>query len=145
MKKTASVSILIAMMLAGMVWASGEIIVNYTIKITKSPLNVQQTANQTIDLAIGKPNIAGLSMSVPTTAAGTAVPLGAVSTNGWAWFQNTDATNFVEVGIQEGGLFFPLARLNATESFVMRMAQGVSPYARANSAAVVMAYFISDN
>jgi hypothetical protein len=74
--------------------------------------------------------------SIPTTAAGTALVIAAgVSTVGWAYFRNTDATNYVEIGVQVAGTFYPVIKLKATEFGCCRLAVSTL-YARANTAAV---------
>ncbi len=83
--------------------------------------------------------------SVPTTAAGVALSLGNISTLGVSYFQNLDSANFVEVGINSANTFFPFMRLNATESYITRLAQGIIPFARANAGTVKMYYRILEN
>lgn len=88
---------------------------------------------------------AGGSQSIPTTAAGTAVSVGSVSTLGYAYFRNVDTTNFVEIGVQVGGTFYPLMRLNAGEAAITRLSQSTTVYARANNLAVNLQYYILSN
>lgn len=89
--------------------------------------------------------------NIPTTAAGTALVFGAgVTTLGWAYFINQDVTNYVEVGIQTGGTFFPLVRLNGgatgkKEGAIFRLAQGITVYARANGSAVDLEFGVLNN
>ena len=86
---------------------------------------------------------ARLIQNIPTTAGGTALAIPAtVATLGYAWFINLDPTNYVKIGIQTGGTFFPLIRLkgNATaskrEAAFLRLEPGVTVYALANAGAV---------
>ncbi len=83
--------------------------------------------------------------TVPTTAAGVALSLGNISTLGVSYFQNLDATNYLEIGINSANTFFPVLRLNATESYPFRFAQGITPYARANTATCKLYYKILEN
>ena len=73
---------------------------------------------------------------VGTAAGGEAVLLGDITTAGCFIARNLDSTNYVELGIQNGGTFYPLLRLNAGEAMVARFAQSITPYARANTANV---------
>lgn len=84
-------------------------------------------------------------MSVPTTSAGTAISLAKLSASGAGWLVNTDATNYVEIGVQVSGTFYPLLRLDPGEGFPIRLAQGISPYARSHTAACVLEYAVADN
>ena len=98
--------------------------------------------------AIKSINIAGKNYSFgtksfPTTAGGTAIPLGGVSTpGGWAIFQNLDATNYAQVLSAVNGTVF--ARLTPTDPpIVLRLDDGVTaPAILANTAAVICAYLI---
>lgn len=87
----------------------------------------------------------GSIMSVPTTAAGTAVPLGSLTggTLGWAIFRNTDATNFVEIGIQTGGVFYSFGKLLAGEFALIPLSVANAPYTRADTAAVNLEFWIA--
>lgn len=124
---------------------ANEITSNFSLSVNKGSFTFSRSLSKQITISASSPNVAGGTQSIATTAAGEAVGLGDVATNGIAYFVNLDATNYVEIGIQNGGTFYPLIRLNAGEGGVMRLAQGVAPYARANTSAVVMEYHIFDN
>ncbi len=83
--------------------------------------------------------------TIPTTAAGTALSTGSISTLGIVHFHNLDSTNFVEVGTNSANTFFPFGRLNAGEEFPFRFAQGIVPFARANTASVKLYYRLLEN
>lgn len=72
--------------------------------------------------------------SIPTTAAGTAIDLASISSSGWAIFENLDSTNYVELGVQVGGTFYPLVRLLAGEKVAFRLSSAATLYARSNTA-----------
>lgn len=83
----------------------------------------------------------GKTVSIPTTAAGTAITIdAAVASKGFAYFENLDATNFVEVGVQVSSTFYPLIRLNAGEYAAVRLSTGVNLFARADTANVRLSY-----
>jgi len=122
---------------------ANEITVSITFKAVKGYLNIQNAVSSSWTLNAAAPNSAGGTQLIGTT--GDAIALGNVATNGWAFFQNCDATHFVEIGYWDGAAFNPVFRLNAGEAGVFRIAQGAAPYARANTAAVVLKKEIIDN
>lgn len=81
---------------------------------------------------------------VATTSAGVALDLGSVSNSGWALFENLDSTNYVEVGVQVSGTFYPFLRLLAGERAVCRVSQAATLYARANTSAVKLDFTIME-
>lgn len=85
-----------------------------------------------------------------TTAAGGVQDIGTsaealtvtdVSTAGWAYFRNTDTTNFVEIGTGTAGSFVAFAKLKAGEACVLRLGTN-APTARANTAAIKLQFQI---
>lgn len=88
-------------------------------------------------------------VSTITQAVGTThealTPASDLATNGWAIFTNNDATNYVEIGRDVAATFYPMARLNAGESACFRLAQGVTLYARANTASVDLEWALLHN
>lgn len=78
-------------------------------------------------------------------AAHEALALTDITTNGWAYFRNRDAAHFVQIGVDVTGTFYPLVRLNAGESCMFRLSQGITPYAKADTAAVVLSRDILDD
>lgn len=122
-----------------------EITINSRIQVTKGGISLSQRASF-------KPTMSGSAYSanvqtVPTTAAGTALVIAAgVSTLGWAWFKNLDAANYIEIGTQSGGTtFLPFARLNAGEACLLRLAQGITVFAKANTASVNLEHYVVAN
>jgi len=78
-------------------------------------------------------------------AAHEALALTDLTTLGVAYFRNRSATNFVQIGVEVAATFYPLVRLNPGEAWMFRFAQGITPYAQANTAAVVLQREILDN
>ena len=68
-----------------------------------------------------------------------------ITTLGVASFRNRDATNFVEIGVDVAATFYPLVRLNANESWIFRLSQGITLYAQADTAAVILDRDILDD
>lgn len=71
-----------------------------------------------------------------------ALVLGDVASCGAAYFVNTDATNYVDVGVDVSGTFYGLIRLMPGDfAFAPRLATN-APYAKANTASVSLDYTI---
>lgn len=75
-------------------------------------------------------------------SADTAIPMGGVSTPGYCFFKNLDATNYIKILTASGGT--EIIRLKAGESAgPLRLAPGLTaPYARADTAACRMQYMV---
>jgi hypothetical protein len=58
-----------------------------------------------------------------------------VGTEGWTYFKNLDATNYVEVGVEVAAAFYPLIKLKPGEAALCRLAVG-TVFARANTSSV---------
>ena len=81
--------------------------------------------------------------AVPTTAAGTALDLASISTQGFSHFVNLDATNYIELGTQTGGTFYPFVKLKAGEACVLPLGTS-APFARANTASVNLDFVVCE-
>jgi hypothetical protein len=77
-------------------------------------------------------------------AAHEALVLTGLTTLGVAYFRNRAPANFVQIGVDVDGTFYPLVRLNAGEGWAFRLAQGITPYAKADTGAVVLQREILD-
>lgn len=123
---------------------ANEITLRWNMSVEKGNLDRRKAPDtQSITLNAASPAVAGGVQNIGTTY--EAITLGDISTNGVSWFKNLDATNYVEIGVEVAATFYPLVRLNAGESYPFRLAQGVTPYARANTAAVLLEKEIFDN
>jgi hypothetical protein len=89
----------------------------------------QQTKTKSIDqAAIGGPTPGAIS--VGTSEESTAFP--ELTTEGWLYLQNNDATNYVQWGFSTGVYG---GRLKAGESALFRMEPSLTLYLKANTAA----------
>jgi hypothetical protein len=91
-------------------------------------------------------NVAGTtyiesSILVPTSA--TVVPLGAVTNPHWAFFQNMDPTNYLQLQNGVSGAVF--LRLKPGEFAIVPLDTGCVPYAIASTASCLMNYLIVSN
>ncbi len=78
------------------------------------------------------------TISVPTSA--TAIPLAGVTAPHWAWFKNLDPTNYVQLMNGASGAVF--GRLYPGEACPFPLDNGSTPYAIANTGAVLLEYLI---
>lgn len=124
---------------------ANEITTTFSLSCTKGSLTFSRSFTKQITMSASAPNVAGGTQAIATTSAGEAISLGDIATNGVAYFVNLDSSNYIELGINQGGTFYPLVRLNAGEGTIMRLSQGVTPYARANTASAILEYHIFDN
>jgi hypothetical protein len=78
-------------------------------------------------------------------AAHEALTVTDITTLGVCAFWNRDATNFVQIGVDVGATFYPVVRVNPGEVWPFRMAQGITPYAKADTGNVVLQRLIMDD
>lgn len=89
-------------------------------------------------------NVVNSTMNVPTTAGGTAIPLGSVGTLGWSYFKNIDATNYVDIMTATSGTAY--VRLLPHEFAMFRFTPAITaPAALAHTSSVLMQYMIIEN
>lgn len=84
-------------------------------------------------------------LSIPTTAGGTVIATTGLTTPGYCYVKNLDATNYVELGPTSGGAIIPFGKLKAGEQCLVRLAAGISLRALANTAAVKILIVIYDD
>lgn len=114
---------------------ANEISITANLTATKGTSKVSRSATFSANWSVARKD--SLTQVIGTTA--EALSIGAdIATNGWVHATNNDASNYVEIGRDNAGTFMPLIRLNAGESTVFRLAQGITPWARANTASVDM-------
>ena len=99
-------------------------------------------SRQAIQFTVAGTNYIQESMTVPTTAGGTAIPLGSVGTPGFYFIKNNDATNFVTILSGVGGT--ALLKLKAGEFTVGRFSVA-TPAALANTLSVQIEYLIVED
>jgi hypothetical protein len=66
-----------------------------------------------------------------------------IGTAGWAWFQNMDATNFVQIGLDVSAAFVPFAKLLPGEATAIRLSTDAI-YAKADTGAVKLYFLITE-
>ena len=114
--------------------------VNAAIGVASASLGINSPGKFTISGSKFVENI----FSVPTTAGGTALPIGSVGTLGWALLKNLDTVNFVSILNAVSGT--KLLRLNPGEVALFRFDQSVTaPAAIADTAAVLLQYMMLAN
>lgn len=119
---------------------ASEITVQVSLKATKGNFILPKFGGTAF-----QPTMTGTNSTGGTQAIGTAthetLPVTDVGAAGWAYFKNTDATNFVQIGTDNAGTFIPFLKLLATEEVVCRLATA-APYAKADTASVDLQFQI---
>ena len=98
-----------------------------------------------IDLSIDQENdgMAGGIQNVGFEAH-EALDMGDISTAGICFMRNMDDTNYVEIGVDVSGVFYPFIKLKAGEPWQGRLGTN-APYAKANTAAVELEYWVLED
>lgn len=119
---------------------ASEITVQVSLKATKTNLVVPKFGGTAF-----QPTMTGTNVTAGCQAIGFAahetIPVTDVGTPGWAYFKNTDATNFVQIGTDVAAAFVPFVKLLANEECVLRLGT-TAPYAKADTASVDLQYVI---
>ena len=98
---------------------ANEAVVRTSLQIKDGTLFYQSQPTAFVaDVSTGLGPTPGL-VTVPVT--GVSVSLAALTTPGFAFIQNLDATNFIMVGVYDGTSFFPLLELLPGECYVVRL------------------------
>lgn len=118
----------------------------FSYTIAKGSMSYAKTfPSQQFDMS-GTDYSAGVQ-SIPTTAGGTAVAVAAaVGTYGYAHFTNLDSSNYVDLGVQVSGTFYPFMRVmpgKTSPPILLSMAAGAL-YALAHTAAVELEVFVNE-
>ena len=127
---------------------ANEITLNIQLRLQNpagTSTGLQQTITQNRSLTQSVAGVAGDTVTVPTTAAGTSYTLSTLATVGYAYLQNLDATNYVQFGTIQGGVFYPVGRLLAGEIACLRLDSGNTFAMRANTASVQVYYCVLNN
>lgn len=117
---------------------ANEISATLTLTANKGTNNIFSfSRSRTFNATLNTSRKADAVQNIGTTAEALSIHAD-LTTLGWAHFTNHDTTNYVEIGRDVTGTFYPLVRLNAGESAMFRLSQGIaaSLFARANTAAV---------
>jgi hypothetical protein len=119
--------------------------ISFSAKLTVTSGNLSETSggvSDTFDLADTSPAATG-GIAAIGFAAHEALAMGDVSTAGWAYFKNLDATNFVTIGVDVSSTFYPFLKLKAGEYCICPLGTS-APYAKADTAAVQLQFRIYD-
>lgn len=119
---------------------ANEIQANFVMKVSKGGVTyINEASAKTLTLAAAAPSVSRYTVTATTAAQGVALDLGDVAVNGICWLENTDATNYCDVGVRDGGgTFIPLIRLLPGEAWPIRVTPGAAPYAKAHTASVIL-------
>lgn len=120
---------------------ANEISLSGRITVTKGDFTYSRSFSDAIDMTGGEVSSGIASVS---NSAHEAIPVTDIGTAGVAFFRNLDATNYVEIGIDDGGSFVAMLKLKAGECALVRLGTN-APYAKANTAAVRLEYAIVED
>lgn len=123
---------------------ANEINVSLSLSASKGSIEVTRRSGNLLRDMSGDAYGANVQ-SIPTTAGGTALAtFAAVGTPGLTWFRNLDSTNYVDIGVEDSGTFYPFVKLKAGDCALLRLGTA-APYARANTSAVLLEYIILED
>lgn len=120
---------------------ANEITSQVTLQVNKNGSNTTRASSKQSTMS-GNP-VAHAVKSVGF-AAHEAVTLGSVTSCGWSFLKNLDATNFVTIGIDVAATFYPVLKLKPGEAAVFRFGTN-APYAKADTAAVLLESWINQD
>jgi len=95
-----------------------------------------------------KINQAAIGASSGVVSVGTSeedLAVGDVTTLGWVALRNLDSTNYVTYGPKSGSDMVAFGRINAGETALLRLAQGITVRWAANTAAVKVQVLLLQN
>lgn len=121
---------------------SNEITLTIGLNILKSSLkyNVPTASKQ---ITMTGTHAYSNSQDIGTTE--EALELGTnLGTLGIGYFTNTDATNFVTIGVKPAATYYPLLKLKAGESGLFRF-DNVALYAKSDTASTTLQYFLAED
>ena len=117
-----------------------EITVNVSLGVKNGFLS-QSLNPGTILVTMTGTTATGGAQEIGTSTNAEAISMNDVSSAGYAFFRNTDTTNYLDIGSGTGTNFAAVVRLKAGEAGVFRLGTN-APTARANTAAVKLQYLI---
>ena len=121
----------------------------YQVQATLSNGGVQDnysSGSQAIDQTTS--GLAKNTQGIGTTAAGEALDIGNLTTPGMSYFVNLDnpdtSTEYIEIGVESGGTFYPLVKLKAGEKAFFRLTT-TTPRARSSAGTISLMYGIYED
>lgn len=118
---------------------ANEITLNLKLQVLKGSLaHLENPGAISVDLSGS--TATGGSQTIASSAGGTALNMGSVSSAGYAYFRNIDSAITIEIGTNTG-TFAAFAKLKAGEAAIIRLGTN-APYAKAASSSANLQYFI---
>lgn len=124
---------------------ANEISVNFQLKVNNPAGSTQGYVQTMSKSALYNQNALGANaetVTVPTTAPGTAYTFPNLATVGMMYLQNLDSTNYVTYGVLSGGVLYALGKIEAGEIAFFRLNPGVTFAMLANTAPVQISYLL---
>jgi hypothetical protein len=110
---------------------ANEFTINSGIKLNNSPLLYSSLPTSFQASQVNRNGPTPGAVTIPTTAGGTAINLSSLATPGICRCLNMDPTNFVSLGVNIAGTFYPFAELLPGENYVFRLSRTVASTLRA--------------
>ncbi len=123
---------------------ANEITFAASVKVVKGNINetiINRSGKQWTMAASTPKKVSNVITALVASAEGDAIDLGSLTTVGVSWFKNHDTSNYVELGLRQGGTFYAFAKLPPGAEAIIPL--GVAaPYVRANTANCEVEYTI---
>ena len=118
---------------------ANEITLNLKMQVSKGFIEYIQNPGA-LSVTMSGTTASGGSQTIASSAGGTALNMGSVSSAGYAYFRNIDSAIAIEIGTNTG-TFAAFAKLKAGEAAIIRLGTN-APYAKAASSSANLQYFI---
>lgn len=119
---------------------AGEIRFNATLQVVNGSINTKLSKDVRADQTT-----AGAWTGVQTVpTSDTVIVISGVTAARAIWVQNTDATNYIDLGPTVAGAIAPLIRLKAGEIGSFPLKPGIVLRGQANTGSVIIAYMLAE-
>ena len=105
-----------------------------TVTLNLTVANANKSTTRTFTKQITQSNSGFDPQKVTATTGGNNVTLVGLTTEGWIWIQNLDATNFVDFGQDNASTIQPIGRLQPGEAGCFRLKPAETLRVQANTA-----------
>jgi hypothetical protein len=133
----------IAVVVAGACWAAEELTLSGGWTYNKNGRKRTLASTTSLNTITGNYVIENVQL-ISTNTVGDALEMGGVTTAGFAYFHNSDATNYIEIGVQDASTnFCAFLKLASGQNATVWLGT-TAPYARANTNSIKLDYVITD-
>jgi hypothetical protein len=114
---------------------ANEIKVSSELKAAKGVMSIYRSPSKTLNMS--GMHYGANAQTIGTTEEALVYPPD-IGSLGYAVLINIDTVNFVEIGVKPAATFYPLHRLYPGEHMICRFSPNAAPYAKADTANVVL-------